>query len=52
MFYMYRPVDVHAAHGYGPTLLAAAEMIELRRGKGAKAVQNGGLQFGEATSKH
>ena len=32
MFYMYRPVHVLAAHGYGPVLLAGAEMIELRRG--------------------
>jgi unsaturated rhamnogalacturonyl hydrolase len=52
MFYMYRPVSVFAAHGYGPLFLAGAEMIELRRGKGANASQNGGLQFGTATSKH
>ena len=32
MFYMYRPVHVLAAHGYGPVLLAGAEMIELRKG--------------------
>jgi unsaturated rhamnogalacturonyl hydrolase len=52
MFYMYRPVNVLAAHGYGPLFLAGAEMIALRRGKGASATQNGGLQFGTATSKH
>ena len=28
-FYYYRPVSVYAAHGYGPVLLAGAEMIAL-----------------------
>jgi rhamnogalacturonyl hydrolase YesR len=28
-FYYYRPTNVFAAHGYGPVLLAGAEMIEL-----------------------
>ncbi|MCR4824606.1 MAG: rhamnogalacturonan acetylesterase, partial [Bacteroidales bacterium] len=28
-FYMSRPVSVFAAHGYGPVLLAAAEMIKM-----------------------
>ena len=28
-FYYYRPVNVFAAHGYGPVLLAGAEIIEL-----------------------
>ncbi len=28
-FYYYRPVNVYAAHGYGPVLLAGAEMMEL-----------------------
>jgi unsaturated rhamnogalacturonyl hydrolase len=28
-FYYYRPVNVYAAHGYGPVLLAGAEMIRL-----------------------
>ncbi|MFB6340068.1 glycoside hydrolase family 105 protein [Saccharicrinis sp. FJH62] len=28
-FYYYRPVNVYAAHGYGPVLLAGAEMIKL-----------------------
>lgn len=28
-FYYYRPVSVKAAHGYGPTLLAGAEMVRL-----------------------
>ena len=28
-FYYYRPVNVYAAHGYGPVLLAGAEIISL-----------------------
>ncbi len=28
-FYAYRPVSEHAAHGYGPVILAASEMIKL-----------------------
>lgn len=28
-FYCYRPVNVYAAHGYGPVLLAGAEMIRM-----------------------
>lgn len=28
-FYYYRPINVFAAHGYGPVLLAGAEMIEM-----------------------
>ncbi len=28
-FYYHRPVNVYAAHGYGPVLLAGAEMINL-----------------------
>lgn len=28
-FYYYRPTNVYAAHGYGPTLLAGAEIINL-----------------------
>lgn len=30
-FYYYRPVNIYAAHGYGPVLLAGAEMIKLLR---------------------
>ncbi|HET8737675.1 MAG TPA: glycoside hydrolase family 88 protein [Pricia sp.] len=30
-FYYYRPVNVYAAHGYGPVLLAGAEMLSLLR---------------------
>lgn len=31
-FYCYRPVNVFAAHGYGPALLAGAEIIRLAKG--------------------
>jgi rhamnogalacturonyl hydrolase YesR len=42
MFYAYRPVSVYAAHGYGPVLLAGAEMIRLRAGAGHATSVNGG----------
>jgi rhamnogalacturonyl hydrolase YesR len=46
MFYAYQPTSVYAAHGYGPVLLAGAEMITLRKGKGAGAgIHDGGLHF-------
>lgn len=32
-FYYYRPTSVFAAHGYGPVLLAGAEMIQLLKRK-------------------
>ena len=42
-FYMSRPVNVFAAHGYGPVLLAAAEMIKMltpaQRPQGAQGAQ-------------
>jgi hypothetical protein len=28
-FYYYRPTNVYAAHGYGPVLLAGAEVMRL-----------------------
>ncbi|GGK77796.1 glycoside hydrolase family 105 protein [Rufibacter glacialis] len=31
-FYFYRPINVYAAHGYGPVLLAGAEVITLLKG--------------------
>jgi len=50
MFYAYRPTSPLAAHGYGPVLLAGAEMIALRQGAGAQAVlHDGGLHFERAT---
>jgi rhamnogalacturonyl hydrolase YesR len=48
MFYMYRPVHLLAAHGYGPVFLAGAEMIEVRRNNPDIAVHDGGVQFGKA----
>ncbi|MFT3829100.1 MAG: glycoside hydrolase family 88 protein [Opitutaceae bacterium] len=50
MFYYCRPTSPLAAHGYGPVLLAGAEMIQLRRGAGADAViHDGGLHFERAS---
>ncbi|MBC2605230.1 glycoside hydrolase family 88/105 protein [Pelagicoccus albus] len=47
-FYAYRATSMYAAHGYGPVLLAGAEMIRLRQGLGSKArVHDGGVHFGE-----
>ncbi|MFC4314345.1 glycoside hydrolase family 105 protein [Steroidobacter flavus] len=48
MFYMYRPVHVLAAHGYGPVFLAGAEMIALLRTQPNVAVHDGGVHFGKA----
>jgi unsaturated rhamnogalacturonyl hydrolase len=48
MFYMYRPVHVLAAHGYGPVLLAGAEMVELGRNHPDIGIHDGGLHFGKA----
>lgn len=48
MFYAYRNTSPYAAHGYGPVLLAGAEMIELRKNKGEIArVHDGAVHFGE-----
>ncbi len=51
MFYMYRPVHVLAAHGYGPVFLAGAEMIALLRSQPDIAVHDGGVQFGKSLSE-
>lgn len=51
MFYYHRPTSVLAAHGYGPVLLAGAEMITLSHTKGPAVLHDGGLQFGEATGR-
>ena len=48
MFYLYRPVHLLAAHGYGPVFLAGAEMIETRRRFTDIAIHDGGLQFGKS----
>ncbi len=44
-FYYYRPRSVFAAHGYGPVLLAGAEMIKLIQSDRA-VLNDGALQFG------
>ena len=44
-FYYYRPQSVRAAHGYGPVLLAGAEMIKLIK-TGNAVINDGALQFG------
>jgi rhamnogalacturonyl hydrolase YesR len=51
MFYMYRPVHVLAAHGYGPVFLAGAEMIELRRKQPDIGMHDGGVQFGKSLER-
>jgi rhamnogalacturonyl hydrolase YesR len=51
MFYYYRPVSVYAAHGYGPVLLAGAEMIAFRQGKGKDAlISDGAIQMERSPS--
>ncbi|HEY5552858.1 MAG TPA: glycoside hydrolase family 88 protein, partial [Opitutaceae bacterium] len=51
-FYYHRPVSVHAAHGYGPVLLAGAEMITLCKGKGAGAnINDASVQFAPSPSR-
>jgi len=44
-YYAYRPISLWAAHGYGPVLLAGSEMINFRRGVGARThIGLGGVQ--------
>ncbi len=43
-FYYYRPTNVLAAHGYGPTLLAGAEMLALIR-NGKFSINDSALQY-------
>jgi len=50
-FYYYRPVSPFAAHGYGPVLMAGAEMITLRKGLGKEAaISDSAIMFGKAPS--
>ena len=52
-FYYYRPVSPLAAHAYGPVLLAGAEVLSLRKGKGAQAnINDGSMQFAPSPSRH
>jgi len=39
-FYYYRPVNVYAAHGYGPMLLAGSEVIKLLERSNFELIEN------------
>jgi unsaturated rhamnogalacturonyl hydrolase len=43
-FYYYRPVNVFAAHGYGPVILAGAELYELMKDNPLK-INDSSLQY-------
>lgn len=43
-FYYYRPVNVYAAHGYGPVLLAGSEIIRLIEG-GKYSINDSAVQY-------
>ncbi|PWF47836.1 family 88 glycosyl hydrolase [Massilia glaciei] len=43
-FYYYRPTSVRAAHGYGPVLLAGAEIIEMNK-KFKFGINDSGLMY-------
>lgn len=45
MFYYYRPTSPLAAHGYGPVLLAGAEMIQLHNRRARGVIHDGGVHF-------
>ncbi len=49
-FYYHRPTNVFAAHGYGPTLLAGAEMIRLLRNFRIE-INDSSLQFYQISPK-
>lgn len=44
LFYYHRPVNVYAAHGYGPVILAGAEVYRLV-GKNAFKINDSSLQY-------
>jgi unsaturated rhamnogalacturonyl hydrolase len=48
MFYMYRPVHLLAAHGYGPVFLAGAEVMQLLRSQADVTTHDGGVHFGKS----
>jgi len=53
MFYAYRATSPYAAHGYGPVLLAGAEMIALRQGAGKDAlVSDSAVQFQPSPARY
>ena len=47
-FYYHRPVSAVAPHGYGPVLLAGAEMLTLAKG-GKALINDEAVMFGRAT---
>ena len=49
-YYYYRPVNVFAAHGYGPALLAGAEMIALIQ-KSYPKMNDSAIQYYETEQK-
>lgn len=49
-FYYHRPVNPYAAHGYGPTLLAGAEMIRLIQ-KSYPKMNDSAIQYYETDPK-
>ena len=49
-FYYYRPTSALAAHGYGPVLLAGAEMILIDK-SGKPGITEGAVQFGRAARR-
>ncbi len=49
-FYYYRPVNVFAAHGYGPVLLAGAEMVRLVSSHRLEINDSGLMLYAEDTA--
>ncbi len=45
-FYYHRPINIYAAHGYGPVLLAGAEIINLLNNKKAE-INDSAILFSE-----
>ena len=43
-FYYHRPVNVYAAHGYGPVLLAGSEILNMMK-KGKFSINDSALQY-------
>lgn len=50
-FYYYRPVNLYAAHGYGPVLLAGAEMIELLKTHDIQINDSAIMLYGESKAR-
>ena len=50
MFYYYRPTSPFAAHGYGPVLLAGAEIIQLLKNNSFE-MNDSSIQLGEKSNR-